>query len=147
MHKEQELIKRPEILPQKKYKPSTFFDLFLEIVQQRGAPIELPDFWTPMIDVYESGNEVTLEIEVPGMNPQDYVIRVDGDLVHIKGEKRRVESLTEGAYTRMERRYGLFERTLRLSTEVDGQKTSTMYDHGILRITLPKITVQKQQYA
>ncbi len=144
MNKAQELIKRPEILPQKRYNPSTFFDLFLAILRQRGATIELPDFWIPKIDVYESGKEVTLEIEIPGMNPQDYTIRVDGDLVNIKGEKRRVESLTEGVYTRMERRYGLFERTLRLSTEVNGQKTSTMYEHGILKITLPKISNRPQ---
>jgi HSP20 family protein len=141
MTKEQNLMKRQEILPQKNYALSTFFDLFLEILQQRGAAIELPDFWTPKIDVYESSTAVTLEIEVPGMDPQDFAIRVDGDLINIKGEKRRVESLTEGVYTRMERRYGLFERTLRLSSEVNGQKTATMYEHGVLKITLPKIKV------
>jgi HSP20 family molecular chaperone IbpA len=145
MTKDQNLMKRQEILPQKNYDLSTFFDLFLEILQQRGAAIELPDFWTPQIDVYESGTFVTLEIEVPGMDLQDFAITVDGDLINIKGEKHRVENLTEGAYTRMERRYGLFDRTLRLSSEVIGNKASTTYEHGVLKITLPKIKDPEQQ--
>jgi HSP20 family protein len=72
------------------------------------------------------------------MEPQEFVIRVDGDLLQIKGEKRRVESLAEGIYSRRERRFGIFERMLRLPTEVDDRKTSTSYEHGVLKITLPK---------
>jgi HSP20 family protein len=58
-------------------------------------------------------------------------------LINIKGEKRRIEPLTEGKYIRRERRYGLFDRTLRLPSEVLGQKPTTTYEHGILKITLP----------
>jgi HSP20 family protein len=138
MTTEQHLVKRLDSLPQKPYAPRTFFDLFLEIMQQKGPPIELPDFFYPVMDVYESSTSVTVEIEIAGMEPQEFVIRVDGDLLQIKGEKRRVESLAEGIYSRRERRFGIFERMLRLPTEVDDRKTSTSYEHGVLKITLPK---------
>lgn len=136
---EQGLIKRPDSLPQKKYIQTTFWDLFLDILQQKGPPIELPDFWIPTIDVYESSTAVTLEIEIPGMSAKDFIIRVDGDVINIKGEKRRIEPLTEGSYTRRERRFGLFDRTIRLPTEVHDQKTTTMYEHGVFKITLAKV--------
>jgi HSP20 family protein len=135
---EQSLMKRPSSLPQKKYIQTTFWDLFLDILQQ-GPPIELPDFWIPTIDVYESSTAVTLELEISGMNAKDFTLSVDGDLINIKGEKKRIEPLTEGEYTRRERRFGLFDRTIRLPTEVHGQKTTTMYEHGILKITLAKV--------
>jgi HSP20 family molecular chaperone IbpA len=137
MIKEQSLVKRPESLPQRKYTQNTFWDLFLDILQSKGPPIELPDFWIPVIDVYESSTTVSLEIEIPGMNAKDFTIRVDGDLINIKGEKRRIEPLTKGKYIRRERRYGLFDRTLRLPSEVHGNKTTTIYEHGVLKITLP----------
>lgn len=136
---EQGLIRRPDSIPQKKYIQTTFWDLFLDILQQKGPTIELPDFWIPTIDVHESSTGVTLEIEIPGMDAKDFTIRVDGDLINIKGEKKRIEPLTEGEYIRRERRFGLFDRTIRLPTEVHGQKTTTMYEHGILKITLAKV--------
>jgi HSP20 family molecular chaperone IbpA len=145
MIREQSLVKRPESLPQKQYTQNTFWDLFLDILQSKGPPIELPDFWIPMIDIYESSTTVSLEIEIPGMNAKDFTIRVDGDLINIKGEKRRTEPLTEGKYIRRERRYGLFDRTLRLPSEVHGQKTTTIYEHGVLKITLPIVNNKNLQ--
>jgi HSP20 family protein len=139
MTTEQGLIKRPDSLPQKKYIQTTFWDLFLDILQQKGPTIELPDFWIPTIDVHESSTAVKLEIEIPGMDAKDFTIRIDGDLINIKGEKKRIEPLTEGEYTRRERRFGLFDRTIRLPTEVYGQKTTTLYEQGVLKITLAKV--------
>lgn len=143
---EQGLIKRPHSLPQKKYIQTTFWDLFLEILQQKGPTIELPDFWIPAIDVHDSNTAVTLEIEIPGMDAKDFIIRVDGDLINIKGEKKRTEPLTEGEYSRRERRFGLFDRTIRLPAEVHDHNTTTMYEQGVLKITLAKITDEDFQH-
>ncbi|MGB3223951.1 MAG: Hsp20/alpha crystallin family protein [Desulforhopalus sp.] len=137
---EQGLIKRPDSLPQKKYIQTTFWDLFLEILQQKGPTIELPDFCIPAIDVHDSNTAVTLEIEIPGMDAKDFTIRVNGDLINIRGEKKKIEPITEGEYSRRERRFGLFDRTIRLPAEVYDQNTTTMYEQGILKITLAKIT-------
>jgi HSP20 family molecular chaperone IbpA len=57
----------------------------------------------------------------------------------------RIEPLNEGKYTRRERRFGLFDRTIRLPTEVHGQKTTTMYEHGLLKITLAKVKNEDPQ--
>jgi len=135
---EDKLIRRPVNLPQQPLYPQTFLDRFFDILEQRTSSIELPDFLIPQIDIHESPSAVTLEIEIPGMTLQDFAYRISGDIIHIKGEKRRLKTLSEGAYTRTERRYGLFERVLRLPAEVDDQPSNTAYENGILKLTLPK---------
>jgi HSP20 family protein len=144
--KEHYLIRRPDNLPQRPLYPQTFLDRFFDILEQRTFSIALPDFLIPQIDIYESSSAVTLEIEIPGMALQDFVYRVDGDIVHIKGEKRKLKNPLDGAYRRMERRYGLFERVLRLPAEVDDHPSNTTYENGILKLTLAKkISVESQQ--
>ncbi len=132
------LIRRPDNLPQKPLYTQTFFERFLDIFEQRTSSIELPDFLHPRIDIHESPSAVTLEIEIPGMTLQDFAYRVDGDIIHIRGEKRRMKTLIEGTYRRTERRYGLFERVLRLPAEVNNQQSSIAYENGILKLTLSK---------
>ncbi len=135
---EHQLMRRPGNLPQRPLYTQTFLDRFFDILEQRTSSIELPDFLIPQIDIHESPAAVTLEIEIPGMTLQDFAYRINGDIIHIKGEKRRLKTVIEGTYSRTERRFGLFERVLRLPAEVDDQPSNTAYENGILKLTLPK---------
>lgn len=133
------LIKRSLYPPQKLYKQISIHERFFDLLHQRRSCIELPDFLDPQIDVHETESSLTLEIELPGMGLQDISYRVDGDIIHIRGEKRRSAVLREGSYVRMERKYGTFARTLRLPAEVYAQRVSTTYSNGILTLTFIKI--------
>lgn len=132
------LIRRPDLVPTKSYVPTIIFERFFDILLQRSSSIELPDFLTPQIDVHEAQNAISLEIEIPGMNLEEFAYRVDGDIIHLKGEKRRSIAYSEGDYTRNERRFGMFERVLRLPAEVTHDNSSMIYEDGILKIVLPK---------
>ena len=132
------LIKHQSFLPQKFYSSNTFFDMFFKLLEQRSFKIELPDFVTPYIDIHESNTSITLEIELPGMQLENFAYKIEDDLIHIRGEKRKTATLVEGAYTRTERRYGVFSRTLRLPSEVRHSQVSTFYDNGVLKIVMLK---------
>jgi HSP20 family protein len=141
----QEVMRRPDSLPQRPYEINTLFQHFFDEFQLRSTPIELPGFWVPKIDIYETHSTVILEIEIPGMAPNDFSFSVDGDLIRIKGEKRRDIQEKESGFRRIERSYGLFERILRLPAEVSEQKFESIYQDGILKIALTKKKIEEEQ--
>lgn len=132
------LIKRSLYPPQKLYGQISIYEHFLDLLHQRRSCIELPDFLTPQIDIHETESSLTIEMELPGMGLQDISYRVEDDIIHIRGEKRRAAVVREGSYVRMERKYGTFARTFRLPTEVYAQRVHTTYSNGILTLTFIK---------
>src|SRR5271166_5141373 len=91
--------------------------------------------FAPAVDVYEDEHNVTLKIEVPGIDEKDIDIRLENNTLTVHGE-RKIEK--EENYRRVERQYGSFTRTFTLPTTVDSEKVSASYDKGVLKITLPK---------
>ena len=95
--------------------------------------------FAPQLDVTENDKEVKVCAELPGIEPKDLDVKVTDDELTIRGEKHSERSADEkeGRYW-SERTYGSFERTIPLPTEVDGEKASSEFKNGVLRITLPK---------
>ena len=92
----------------------------------------------PNVDSYHTldPHELTVVVEVPGIDPKSLTIAVDERTLLIAGERARDRS--EGrVYQQMEIEYGLFHRQIRLSQDVDPEKATATYEHGIVRITLP----------
>ena len=90
------------------------------------------------IDVSEDENAVTLTAEVPGIGKEDLEVTLDNGVLTLRGEKKGEET-TEGVnYHRVERRYGHFERRMRLPEYVDPEKVEAIMKDGVLRITLNK---------
>ncbi|MBM9606481.1 Hsp20/alpha crystallin family protein [Desulfopila inferna] len=146
MTTKREVIRRPASLPQRMYEIHTLFHQFLNELQSRSPAIELPGYWIPNIDIYETNAAVVLEIEVPGITPKDFDFTIDGDLIRIKGEKRQEIQEEGSSFRRLERRYGMFERILRLPAEVSEHKVGAIYQDGILKITLPKKASEEQLF-
>ncbi len=90
------------------------------------------------LDVYETDDNIVVTAAVPGVNPDDIEISITGDMLTIKGETRSEEKVEEGAYIRQERRYGSFQRSLTLPTEVQVDEAAATFEHGELKLTLPK---------
>ena len=91
--------------------------------------------FAPAVDVYEDEHNVTLKIEVPGIEEKDIDVRLENNTLTVHGE-RKIEK--EENYRRVERQYGSFTRTFTLPTTVDSEKVSATYDKGVLKIALPK---------
>jgi len=89
-------------------------------------------------ELHESEDTVTIEVEAPGLDKENFEIFVDGLRLVVRGTKQSSRERTEGHYHISERAYGRFERQLPLPSEVDEGNTKAAYRNGVLTVTLPK---------
>jgi HSP20 family protein len=94
--------------------------------------------FAPAVDVYEDEHNVTLKVEVPGIDEKDIDIRLENNTLTVHGERKIEKEEKEENYRRVERQYGSFTRTFTLPATVDSDNVSANYDKGVLTITLPK---------
>ena len=92
----------------------------------------------PAVDMYQTDNEVVVKAALPGMKADDVQLNVTGEVLTIKGEIKQKDEVKEKAYHLREQRWGLFERSVILPTEVVADKAKADFENGILTITLPK---------
>ena len=114
--------------------PSRFGNFF-------GKNWELPmstTAWNPSVDIFENDNDVVIKAELPGMNAKDIEVRLENNVLMLKGERHFEKETKEENYHRIEREYGSFSRAFALPTVVDGDKVVAEYKDGILKIVLPK---------
>ncbi len=112
------------------------YDRFLDLRPFRRFTEE--GEWMPTVDVSETEREIIVNAEVPGVEAKDIDVNLVGDVLTIKGERKREHEEKEENFHRIERSYGSFYRSLRLPSEVDGEKIMASYKKGVLRISLPK---------
>lgn len=93
---------------------------------------------SPMVDVDEMDDDVVVTANLPGLDPDDFAVELTGEHLVIRGEKKHETNRTGHGYTYRERRYGTFARALQLPCEVDPDKAQARYQHGVLRVVLPK---------
>lgn len=94
--------------------------------------------WMPQVDVNETAKEIRVTAELPGMEEKDLEVSLVEGALTIKGEKSEEREEEKGDVHRSERRYGMFERTIPLPSEVDADKVKASFKKGVLKITLPK---------
>jgi HSP20 family protein len=94
--------------------------------------------FAPPVDVYEDEHNVTLKIEVPGIEEKDIDVRIENNTLTVHGERKFEKEEKEENYRRVERQYGSFTRSFTLPNTVDADKASANYDKGVLKITLTK---------
>src|SRR5580692_6481315 len=94
--------------------------------------------FAPPVDVYEDEHNVTLKIEVPGIDEKDIDVRIENNVLTVHGERKFEKEEKEENYRRVESQYGSFTRTFTLPTTVDAEKVQADYDKGVLKVTLPK---------
>lgn len=90
------------------------------------------------VDMEESADALSVRLEIPGMQADDFDISViEGQLV-IRGEKQAAREHKTGRYHIMECAYGSFERTIPLPVAVDESRAKARYKRGVLTVSLPK---------
>ena len=113
--------------------------LFRSSIQEEGQDESLTtSTFAPAVDVYEDEHQVTLKIEVPGIDEKDIDVRIENNTLTVHGERKIEKEEKEENYRRVERQYGSFTRTFTLPLTVDSEKVSATYDKGVLKIALPK---------
>jgi HSP20 family protein len=94
--------------------------------------------FAPPVDVYEDEHNVTLKIEVPGIDEKDIDVRIENNTLTVHGERKFEKDEKEENYRRLERQYGSFTRTFSLPNTVNHDNVQADYDHGVLKIKLAK---------
>jgi HSP20 family protein len=94
--------------------------------------------FAPPVDVYEDEHNVTLKIEIPGIDEKDVDVRIENNTLTVHGERTFEKEEKEENYRRVERQYGSFTRSFALPTTVDPEQVQAHYDKGVLKIKLAK---------
>ena len=104
------------------------------LTQARPMPVD----WAPSLDMVDTGKEVMLHCDLPGMTKDQIQISAQGRQLTISGETKHEEEKKEGQYRVRERRYGKFERRVALPQDVDLDQVQAKYENGVLKVKVPK---------
>jgi HSP20 family protein len=94
--------------------------------------------FAPPVDIYEDEHNITLKLEVPGIDEKDIDVRIDNNTLTVHGERKIEKEEKEENFRRVERRYGSFTRSFTLPSSVDPAQVSADYNRGVLKIKLAK---------
>lgn len=94
--------------------------------------------WAPAVDIYETANELVVKADLPDVNPQDLDIRVENNILTIRGERKFEKKVNEDNYLRIERAYGAFSRSFSLANSVKSEAIKADYQNGVLTLSIPK---------
>ena len=94
--------------------------------------------WSPLVDVFEDGEGITLKVELPEVDADDVDIQIEGNALTLKGERKLENAEKQDGYHRVERSYGSFGRRFTLPSTVDTANVTAQSRDGVLRIFLPK---------
>lgn len=95
-----------------------------------------PASWLPAFDITETDAAVVLRGDVPGVSQGDIEVRIEHNVLTVRGERQRTGK--SDGFARSERLFGKFERAFRLGDRVDADGVKASYANGVLELTLPK---------
>ena len=108
-----------------------------------GDEIAQAGAWTPAVDIYETEDSLVVEAELPGVDPKNIDVSVDEGVLSLKGERKLEKEVKEENYHRVERAYGMFQRSVRLPSDVDADAIKANYESGVLKVSVPKVEPKK----
>jgi len=98
----------------------------------------LTSSFVPAVDIYEDEHNVTVKMEVPGIDQKDIDVRLENNTLTVRGERKFDKEEKEENFHRIERRYGSFYRAFTLPNTLDADKVQADYDNGVLKIRMAK---------
>lgn len=93
----------------------------------------------PLVDLYETEDSLVVEIDIPGVNSEDVLIKTCDDVLVVEGVRRESFGEKRLKYICMERSLESFRRIIRLPVPVNCMSGRASYNEGVLTITFPKI--------
>jgi HSP20 family protein len=94
--------------------------------------------WAPAVDIFEKEGNLVLRAELPGVDAKSVDIRLENNVLTLRGERRFDNEIKRESYHRVERAYGSFSRSFTLPSVVDQGSIKANYKDGVLEVTLPK---------
>lgn len=94
--------------------------------------------WSPAVDISEDKDNFYLHVELPGLKKDDVKVSYEDGILTIRGEKKAEREDKDVNYHRIERSFGMFERSFRVPTRIKEDNIEARFENGVLTITLPK---------
>jgi HSP20 family protein len=114
-----------------------FGRVFNELVERASQESNLTT-WAPAVDIFENEHELVVKADLPDVDPKALDIRVENNLLTIRGERKFEKKSSEGNYLRVERSYGAFARSFSLANTVNSEAIKADYQNGVLTLSIPK---------
>src|ERR1700755_506864 len=111
--------------------------VFNEAFERRGEESNLTT-WAPAVDIYETEHELVVKADLPEVDPKDLDIRVENNILTIRGERKFEKNVNQENYLRVERAYGSFARSFTLASTVNAEAIKADYQNGVLTLSIPK---------
>jgi HSP20 family protein len=111
--------------------------LFNDTFERTGQESNLTA-WAPAVDIYENEHELVVKADLPDIDPKDLDIRVENNILTIRGERKFEKKVNEDNYLRVERAYGAFSRSFALANTVNPDGIKADYQNGVLTLVIPK---------
>jgi HSP20 family protein len=115
--------------------------IFEDFIEDFFAPLNTGvarSTWIPAVDVLEKNGEWILRAEIPGMNEKDIELKLDGEVLTLRGERKLEHEEDRNKYSRIEASYGSFSRSFTLPTTADRDRITADYKNGVLTVTIPQ---------
>src|SRR5438067_11990165 len=111
--------------------------LFNDDFERRGEESSLTA-WAPAVDIYETEHELVVKADLPEVDPKDLDIRVENNILTIRGERKFEKKVNEEHYLRVERSYGSFASSFSLANTVNPDAIKADFQNGVLTLSIPK---------
>jgi HSP20 family protein len=114
-----------------------FGRIFNELFERAGQESNLTT-WAPAVDIFENEHELVVKADLPDVDPKNLDIRVENNILSIRGDRKFEKKSSEGNYLRVERSYGSFARSFSLANTVNSEAIKADYQNGVLTLSIPK---------
>jgi HSP20 family protein len=104
---------------------------------EEGSSVATSD-WVPAVDIKEEDDAFVIVADIPGVDPKDIEVHMEGGMLTIKGEKETEKKDEREGYKRVERTFGSFYRRFSLPDSADPEKISAKSNHGVLEVRIGK---------
>ena len=94
--------------------------------------------WAPAVDIFETEQSLIVKADLPDVKPEELDIRVENNILTIRGERKFEKTVNEDRYLRIERSYGSFARSFSLANTVNPEAIKADYKNGVLTLRIPK---------
>jgi HSP20 family protein len=111
--------------------------LFNDVLDRSSEESSLTS-WAPAVDIYETEHELVVKADLPDVDAKDLDIRVENNILTIRGDRKFEKKVAEENYLRVERAYGAFSRSFSLANTVNSEAIKADYQDGVLTLTIPK---------
>src|SRR6267378_3805362 len=111
--------------------------LFNDVFERNSEESSLTA-WAPAVDIYETEHELVVKADLPEVDPKDLDIRVENNILTIRGERKFEKKVNQENYLRVERAYGSFARSFTLANTANSEAIKADYQNGVLTLSIPK---------